>query len=208
MRIDWLPYSASALVAGATALAVGTLLMPQTDDSAESFQVVAQQDARWLAVAGLYFAAAVAMTVGLPAVLTLLERRTARLGLTAVGVFAVGCIGIAGYAMLLAFYHALVNTRAIDASSVEQVTQDAGLGVFLFGWIGAFYLGELLLGIALLRTRGVARWIPALLIAHVAVLPVSQALPGRLSSAAVLLVTIAFAGLGITANNRHLVVTG
>lgn len=207
MRIDWLPFSASALVAGATALAVGALLMPAADSSAESFELAEQPDFRWLAVAVLFFVASVALTLGLPAILTLFDARTAKLGLTAVSVFAVGCIGTAGYAMLLAFFKALVQADAIQSSAVDEVSADTGLSLFILGWVGAFYLGELLIAVALLRARTVQRWVPMLLIAHVVVLPVSQVLPAQVSAFAVLLVTIGFAGIGIAANSRHLVTT-
>lgn len=207
MRIDWLPFSASALVAGATALAVGALLMPATGSSAQSLEVAGQEDFRWLAVAGLFFVAAVALTLGLPAVLTLFDARNAKLGLTAVAVFAVGCIGTAGYAMLLAFFKALVDAEAIESGVLDEVGSDPGLSVFLVGWIGTFYLGEFLIAVALLRSGTVPRWVPMLLIAHVVVLPISQALPAEVSALAVLMVTIGFAGIGIAANSRHLVTT-
>lgn len=208
MRIDWLPFSASSLVAGVTALAVGALLMPSAGDASNSLEVVRAEGARWLAVAGLYFVAAVGMTMGLPSILTLFSPRTAKIGLTAVAVFAIGCIGTAGYAMLLAFFRALVEAESITSpASLDELTSDAGLGVFLFGWIGAFYLGELLIAIALLRARSVPTWVPLLLIGHVALFPIAQVLPDRVSSLAVLLTTIAFAGIGITANNRDLIAT-
>ena len=106
-----------------------------------------------MAVSLLYFAASVALVIGLPAILTLFERRGFRTGLTAVGVFTVGCVGIAGFAMLLVFFRALVVTNAIDAETIDAVGSEAGLAAVLYGWIAAFYLGELLLSIALFRAR-------------------------------------------------------
>ena len=45
--------SASALVAGATALALGAILLPTGGgDSSESLQLAEQNDGRWLAVGG------------------------------------------------------------------------------------------------------------------------------------------------------------
>ncbi|QZY28752.1 hypothetical protein [Nocardioides coralli] len=206
MRIDWLPFSASALVAGATALSVAALLTPATESSAEALRLASEQrDARWLLVAGMFFLASVALTLGMPAILTLLDARNPRLGLTAVAVFAVGCIGTAGYAMILAFYKALVNADALVAEVLDQLTRDWTFAIFLYGWIAAFYLGELLIAIALLRARTVPRWVPMLLLAHVATLPLSQLVPADVASFAVLLPTIAFAGMGIEANSRHLV---
>jgi hypothetical protein len=205
MRIDWLPFSASALVAGATALSVGGLLTPSGESSAETLRLAGAEDFRWMAVAVLFFVASVGLTLGLPAILTLFDQRTAKLGLTAVAVFAIGCIGIAGYAMLLAFFQALVDADALQAATLDQVAADTSFGSFLFGWIGAFYLGELLIAVALLRAGTAPRWVSLLLIGHVVLLPVSQLLPEAVSSLTVLLVTVGFAGVGIEANSRHLV---
>lgn len=202
MRIDWVPFSASALVAGATALSVGALLMPSSDSAAESLQIVQDQSGQWMAVAGLYFFASVALVVGLPSVLTLFDKRGSRTGLTALAVFTIGCVGIAGFAMLLAFFRALALNDSIDAASVDEVTRDPGLAVFLFGWVGAFYLGELLLGIALLMAKTTPQWVPVLLLVHVALAPVSGLLPDAVEPMTALLVTVALAGVGISANQR------
>ena len=203
MRIDWVPFSASALVAGATALSVGALLMPSSDDSSDSLRIVQEQGGQWMAVAGLYFFASVALTIGLPSVLTLFDKRGSRTGLTALAVFTIGCVGIAGFAMLLAFFRALALNDSIDPASVDQVTDDPGLAIFLFGWIGAFYLGELLLGIALLMAKTTPTWIPVLLLVHVALFPVSNLLPASIQPLTALLITVALAGVGISANNRN-----
>ncbi len=204
MRVDWVPVSASALVAGATALALGAILLPTGDgDSAQSLRLVEQNDGRWLAVSGLFFLASVALTLGLPSILTLFERRGSRLGMTALVVFSVGCIGTAGYAMLLAFFRALVLTGAINDEAFSDVTQDAGLNAFLYGWVAAFYVGELLLAVALMRAGTTPRWVPWLLILHVATLPLSSVLPEMLQSGSVLIMTVGFAGIAITANNAE-----
>lgn len=203
MRIDWVPFSASALVAGATALSVGAILMPESEGSAELLQVVQEQGSLWMAVAFLYFFASAALTAGMPAVITLFDRKGIRTGITAIGVFTVGCVGIAGFAMLLSFIRALVLEDSLDAESLEAVTNEAGFTVFLYGWIVAFYLGELLLATALFLAGTTARWIPALLLAHVALFPIADLLPEVAQSLSALLVTVALSGVGITANNRH-----
>lgn len=203
MRIDWVPFSAAALVAGAVALVGGTVLQPSTGGgSAESLQLVQDDRYVWLAAAGMFFFSAVALTAGLPSVLTLLGQRASRLALTAVGVFGVGCIGIAGYAMLLAFFRALVLEDAIRAGSLDELTRDAGLGGFLFGWIGAFYIGELLLGVALLRNGSVPKWVPTLMLLHVATLPLGPVLPDIASNVTILLLAVPLTALGISANSR------
>lgn len=202
MKLDWVPYSASALVAGSIALAMGGLLMPTVADPADSLRIVQEQDGRWLAVAAMYFGAAIAMTVGLPTVLTLLGTRGAKLGLVGAGLLAVGFIGTAGYAMLLVLVRALALTGSIDAGGLDTLSQDIGLGSFLYTWVAAFYVGEALLAWALLLAGSTRRWVPALLLLHVLSLPASTLLPERLSSAAVLLVTVGFCGIGITASTH------
>lgn len=207
MRYDWVPFSAAALVAGATALSVGALLVPTAEDTAATLSSVEQHDGRWLAVALLFFLASVMLTIGLPSILTLFDRRGARLGLTAVAVFTVGCVGTAGYAVLLAFVRALVVTHTVDGTGIEVAVTEGGLSVFLYGWIAAFYLGEFLLAIALFRSATTARWIPALLLFHVLLLPVSSLLPDTIQSATALLITVALSGVGISAAQRHLTTT-
>jgi hypothetical protein len=202
MRIDWVPYSAAALVLGATALSVGALLLPTGDGAAMTLQVAESQGGRWLAVAVLYFLAAVTLTLGMPSILTLFTVRGARFGMTAIGVFTVGCVGIAGFAMLLVFFRALAVTDAIEVGSIDQVSSEAGLSVFLLGWIGAFYLGELLLAIALLLASTTPRWVPGVLLLHVALFPLSSFLPDRVQSLTVLLVTVGLCGVGVTANQN------
>ena len=208
MKFDWVPYSASALVAGAIALAMGGLLMPAVGDGADSLQIVQQEGGRWLAVSVLYFGAAVALTVGLPSVLTLLGPRSGKIGLVGASLFAIGCIGTAGYAMLLVFFRALALSGSIEEGGLDTLTQDVGLGGFIVVWVGAFYLGETLIAWALLLSLSTPRWVPMLLLLHVISLPLSGLLPPQLASASVLLVTIGLCGIGIAATQtpeRHLV---
>lgn len=203
MKVDWVPYSASSLVAGSIALAMGGLLMPTIGDTSESLRIVEQQDGRWLAVAAFYFGAGVAMTVGLPAALTLLGARGGRRGLIGAGLLAIGCIGTAGYAVLLVLFRALVLTGSIDSGNLDSLTRDVGLGAFLTIWIAAFSVGEVLFAWSLLRAGSTPRWVPMLLLVHVACLPLSTLFPSQLSAATVLLVTVALCGVGITASHQH-----
>ena len=91
--------------------------------------------------------------------------------------FVIGCLGIAGYAMLLFFMRALAVTHSADhdLSAVSRGTR--ACSGFLYGWAAALYLGELLLAIALLRHTIDPRWIPIVLIAHVLTFPLSAVLP-------------------------------
>jgi len=213
MRIDWVPYSAAALVLGATALSIGSVLLPSGNGGAGStLEMATQQGGIWFAVAVLYFLASVMLTVGMPSVVTLFLARGIKLGLTAVGVFTIGCVGIAGLAMLLVFVRSLaVADDTLTAATLTKVSSEVGLTVFLFSWIGAFYLGELLLGIALLRSKATHLWVPVLLLVHVALFPLSlvvpDLLPGRVQSMTVLLLTVGLCGVGIAANQNASKVT-
>jgi hypothetical protein len=202
MRIDWLPYSAVALVLGATALSVGALILPSGDTAETTLRLAESQDGLWLAVAVLYFLAAVMLTLGMPSILTFFQVRGTKLGLTAIGVFTVGCIGLAGFAMMLVFFQALAKNHAIRAVAIDKASSEPGLTVFLFGWIGAFYLGELLIAIALLRAGNVPLWIPGVLLLHVVLLPTTAILGVQAPPITALLITVALCGVGITANQN------
>lgn len=201
MRNDWVPASAALLVTGAMALALASMLTPTGSSGSETLQLVRQDDHRWLAVSAIYFLAAAMLMLGLPSLLVLLPGRGWYAGVAGVVALAIGVLGLAGYAMLLVFFRALVVTDALVDGSIDAVSEETGLLVFLLGWILAFYLGELLLAIALLRARTVARWVPLLLLLHVALLPLTGALPDPVSRASVLVLALAFAGIGIRAAN-------
>lgn len=201
MRVAWVPFSAYGLVTGALALFAGALVTPTMSGSDDSLTLGRFEDERWVVVATLYFAAACALTIGLPSILTLFRRRN-RLGLAAIGVFVIGCLGIAGYAMLLFFMRALAVTHAAS-SDLTAVTEEPALLGFLYGWAAALYLGELLLAIALLRNTTAPRWIPIVLIAHVLTLPLSAVLPDAAQVATALLITAGLGGLGVVAVLHH-----
>ena len=203
MRIDWVPYSASALVVGATALSVGAILSPETDTSREMIVLVQDDPARWVAVVGLYMLSSVGLVLGMPAVLSLFDRRGAGTALAAAAMFTVGCLGTVAYAVLLAVYRALAVQYDLT-TSIEEVARQAGLLPVLIGWIVAFLLGEALLAIALLRARTVPRWIPAVLLAHATLVLLADALPDLLATVVSLLITVGLAGLGIFASQHRL----
>ncbi|GAB2456070.1 hypothetical protein GCM10027062_40370 [Nocardioides hungaricus] len=201
MRMDWLPVSAALLLTGALALCLGGFLLPQSDSSAESLRIVQEQGGRWMIAATILFIGSICLSLGLPAIMTLLQRRGWTLGLIAAVVLEIGFIGTAGFAMLMGFFRALVNTETITAQGLDEVATDAGLAVFLYTWIAGLYLGELLLGFALLRAGTTPRWVPFALIAHVLTFPVSGLLPEYLSKATVLLLVLGFAGVAIQATS-------
>lgn len=201
MRNDWVSISASALVIGAMALVFGSLLNPTEagDSAAATLRAVQSSGGQWLGMAVMYFFASFALTLGIPSVLTLLDRRGRRLGLTGACLFLVGTIGLAGYAMLMVFFRAIVHFKAVNATNLEQSVHDLGLSVFLYTWIGCFYGGVLVLGIALFVAKSTPRWVPTVLLLFVAMLPVSGHL-GRVGMAVqVMGLAIAFTGVAMAA---------
>lgn len=202
MRMDWIPASAAAFVTGAMALTFGSLLLPSGSSTADTLQVARDEDGRWLAAAVIFFIASVALTLGLPAAMSLFDRRGRTLGMVSAVILAVGFLGTAGYSMLIVFFRAIALETQLTGAELDEAVHEMGLTVFLYGWIAGFYLGELLLAIALLRAGTTQRWVPLVLIAHVASLVVSSVLPHSLSSALVLLTAVGFAGVAIEAVTR------
>ena len=193
--------SASAVGAGVMSLVFGSLLNPADAgaSTAETLDVVNQDSGRYLAMAVMFFFASVALTFGLPAILSVFDRKGRKLGLVGVGVFTIGTVGTCGYAMLQVFFRALVEIGALGGTELAMVGKDRGLSMFLFTWIGGFYGGVLLIAIALFVARSVPRWVPALMVAFVAVFPFASQL-GRVGAAAqVLALAVAFTGIAMAA---------
>ena len=205
MRTDWVPLSASALVIGAMALVFGTLINPADAGSTpvQTLRVADEDGAQWLAMAVMYLLGSVALTLGLPAVLTLFRRRGHTLGLLGVAVFMVGAVGTCGYAMLLVFFRAMVVADAVKPGALERVTDDTALTTFLLGWVVGFYGGVLLIAIALFVAASVPRWAPGLLVVFVVLVPFASQL-GRVGMAVqVMALAIAFTGVATSAVAAH-----
>jgi hypothetical protein len=201
MRSDWVPLSASALVIGAMSLVLGALLNPADPgaSSSDMLQVVNDDSARWMAMSVMFLLASLSLTLGLPAVLTLFTRRGRKTGITALAVFSIGTIGTCGYALLLVFFRALVAAEALRGTALDQVTREAGLTVFLQGWVICFYGGVALLAVALFLARATPGWVPALLAVFVVMLPVVPHL-GRVGGAVqILCLAVAFTGVAMAA---------
>lgn len=201
MRSDWVPLSASALVIGAMALVFGSVLNPAESGATtgDMVQVVGQDSARWLAMAVMYLIASFALILGLPCVLMLFDRRGRRLGVAGVSLLVVGAVGTCGYATLMMFFRALVVEDAVEPGPLVEAVGDPGLRIFLFGWVGSFYGGILVVAVGLLIARTTERWVPVLLIVFVALLPVSTHI-GRVGSAVqVMALAVAFTGIAMAA---------
>jgi hypothetical protein len=200
-RADWLPFSASALVVGALALVLGALLNPSTNDAstAESLNVAVEQGGRWLGMAATFVIASVALMLGMPAMFTLLARRGRFSGGLGIASLSLGILGTTGYAALLVFFRALAADDAIRARTLDEAVQDLGLSVFLLGWVISFYAGIALLALGLLRGHRVPTWVPLLMFAFVAALPLAT-VAGRVGQMVqLLLLTVALTGAAISA---------
>jgi len=202
MRKDWVPASAAAFVTGAMALAFASLLLPSGGSTSDTLSIARQEDGKWMAAAVVFFIAAVALTLGLPAMLSVFDRRGRTLGMLSAVLLSVGFLGVAGYAMLIVFFRAIALETPLTAAQLDNAVHEAGLTVFLYGWIVGFYLGELLLGISLLRAGTTKRWVPLALIAHVASIALTNVLPHQVAKTLILLVAVGFAGVAIEAVTR------
>lgn len=200
MRTDWVPLSASALVVGVMALVFGALLSPLgAEGGGQTIRIVSQESGRVLGMAVMYFVASVGLTLGLPAVVTLFRERATRLGVAAVAVFLIGAIGTAGYAMLLVFFRALVVRGNLSGGGIDDVVEDNGLAVFLYGWVAAFFLGLALLAVALFVAKRTPIWVPILLLVSIAMFPLADMLgkPGQILQ--LFAMAVAFTGMSIAA---------
>jgi hypothetical protein len=201
MRSDWVPLSASALVIGAMSLVFGSVLNPAESGGTtrQLVQVVGEDGTQWLAMAVMYMIASFALILGLPCVLMLFDRRGRRLGLAGVSLLVVGAVGTCGYATLMLFFRAVVTQEALKTGALLDAVDDPGLRIFLFGWIGAFYSGVLVVALALLLARTTGRWIPLLLVAFVLLLPFVGYI-GRVGAAVqVMALAVAFTGIAMAA---------
>lgn len=203
MRTEWIPLSAAALVTGVMALVLGALLNPVMGDAtpAEAIQVADQQGARWLAMAIMYFLGSVALTLGMPTLLSLLTGRGRVAGLLGVALFAIGIVGMAGYAMLMVFYKALLVHGAINPDGVERVSSDVGLLSFLWVWVAGFLLGLLLIALALFQARKTGMWVPVLIVVFVVLTPFASLLDRAGTSLQMLTLAAAFTGIATSATS-------
>jgi hypothetical protein len=175
MRQEWIPVSAAALVTGVMALVLAQMLNPSGSESSPAAQllVAAQFPGRWLAMSILYFGGAAAMVLGMPAVMTLFEhqRRGRGLGVTGVGLFVFGCVGVGGLAAMMLMFRALAieilsttqSPRTSEINLVREALQQPGLLVPLYVWVYGFIAGVLFIMLGLFRSKRVPGWVPGLL---------------------------------------------
>jgi hypothetical protein len=204
VRPDLVVLSASALVVGVMCLVFGAALNPAAEGSGatSAVRVATDQSERWLAMAVLWFCASVALTAGMPAILSLFQTRAHRLGTLAVVVLSVGAIGTSGFAMLLVFVQALARHGAFKVAGLETVVNDTGLAVFLWIWVTGFYLGSLLVAVALLVSHATHVWVPILLVLFVVLLPLGDVAGVVGQVIQLMALALAFTGIAVTAVSR------
>ena len=151
-------------------LVLGALAMPPTSEVGQVIVAIEQQDAAWLMASASFFLASVALTMGLPAVLFLLPARKHVAAMVGMWIWGVGTIGTSALAAFLILFRATVRAVEISPNDV------------------------------LLRSAVVPRWIPALLLLHVALAPVSELLPERLQSFTAIVLGIALMGIAVKAS--------
>ena len=84
----------------------------------------------------------------------------------------------------------------------KVATEDLGLSVFLNGWIASFYLGLLLVALALFLSKKTPPWVPALLVIFVLLFPFAGQI-GRVGQVMqVMALAVAFTGVAIAAVNQ------
>lgn len=206
MRSDWMPFSAAASVIGVMAVLVAVMVnpVPSGSDTAGTLLVVEQSESRWLLTAAMYFLGGVLMTLGLPATLSLFVTRARAFGMVGTAVMALGTIGLAGFAMMLVFLRALVVEDLLKPRSANALAGEPVLQGFLYLWVGAFYVGVLLLAVALLRARSAPVWVPVLMIVFVACLPLPGWIGRSGSAVQMLVLTVALTGVATTAvSDQH-----
>lgn len=165
-------------------------------------RLATDEGGRWLAMAVLWFCASVALTAGMPAILSLFQTRAHRLGTLAVVVLSIGAIGTSGFAMLLVFVQALARHGAFKAGGLESVVNDTGLVFFLWIWVAGFYLGSLLVALALFVSHATHVWVPIALILFVLMLPLGTVAGVVGQVIQLMALALAFTGIATTAVNR------
>ena len=182
-------------------LVLGTAVNPVDEGMgmAATARLASHEGGRWLAMSVLYFCASIALTCGMPAVLSLFRERAPRLGLVSVAVLSVGVVGTSGFAMLLVFIKALAQQGALHAGSLDAAVSDATLTAFLWGWAGGWYLGALLVALALLVSRATSAWVPILLMVFVFVLPAAEVLGQAGQIVSMMALALAFTGIATAA---------
>ena len=196
----WLPWSAASLASGAVLLVLGALAMPPTSEVGQVIVALDQQDAAWLMASASFFLASVALTMGLPTIFFLLPARRHVAAMVGLWIWGIGTIGTSALAAFLILFRATVRVVKISPEDVEQLGRDPVLSLSLLFVIGSFYIGELVVALVLLRSSVVPRWIPALLLLHVALAPFDDLFPEDLQGFQAIVLGVGLMGIAVKAS--------
>jgi hypothetical protein len=167
---EYISGSAGLLAVGAVLLVVGYAFNPLPQEGPITSQTVAASDLEgpFLLSCMALLIAAVCLTLGVVALVSLMAPRDRLLRVLAGIVFAAGTIGMAGYAMVMVFIRALVLNGALSLDDIGEAVDDptvvAAVGFILVGFLG----GLILAAWALWRGRQAPRWVPAVMLVFVA----------------------------------------
>lgn len=205
MRKEWLALSAAALVTGASALFFGAFLTPRPTGDGQIFRLASADPDLWTTAALILFVGALGMLFGISCAVTLVQRKGFRTGVSAMGLIAFASVVLAGFAMQLVLLRAL-SSAGVEADTLAAAVGDPLQQGLLVGGFAAFYLGEVLLALALYRAGTTSRWVPAALVVHVGGVLVAAALDvDALADAAALLMVAGFAGVAVAANRPRVI---
>lgn len=201
MGTTWQQWSAASLASGAVLLVLGSLSLPADGSDIPGILASVKDDSgKWVMASFAFLLASAAMTVGLPSVVALMRTRGQRFGLVAVGTWALGSVGLAGYAALLIFFRTVERAIGLSNDQARDIAGDPSLVAFVLLITVAFVVGEMLTAAALLYARAVPPWVGVLLLVHALLATVAEALPTPVERAQVLLFGVALMGIAIQAS--------
>jgi hypothetical protein len=187
------------LASGAVLVVLGALAMPPTSEVGQVVDAIQMQDAAGLMASASFFLASVALTMGLPAILTLIPVRRQTAGMVGLWIWAIGTIGTSALAAFLVLFRATVRVVELSPEQVERLGRDPVVGLSLLFVVGAFYLGELVVALVLLRSPTVPSWVPILLLLHLVVAAFNNLLPPNLQGLQAVVLGIGLMGLSVKA---------
>ena len=138
------------------------------DDMGASLAVASQEAGRWTAMSVLWSVSAAGFVLGCPTIILALVKRGRLLGYVGVVLFAIGAIGLTGFAALSLMFQSMAEA-GVSASQVETVLGAGGLRVVETVWIIGLFGGLVVIAVALLIGRALPIWVPLMLIAFVGI---------------------------------------
>ena len=139
-----------------------------SDDLGATLAIASQESGRWTAMSVLWSVSAAGFVLGCPAIILALVKRGRTLGYVGVTLFAIGAIGLSGFAALGLVFQSMAEA-GVAAGQVETVLADGGLKVVETVWVIGLFGGLVVIALALLAGRALPIWIPLMLIAFVGI---------------------------------------